>query len=123
MEELHPGLLTRLETLIPAVTSEPLDPTQLYAKKQLIKILNAFLDGKKIRDASFLNSCLEFVPPNELGNLAEALHIDHADATFSDKKEAIVTRIKGSKKGLGVFLEFFDLPDHYMPRSADKLPS
>ncbi|MDB4414035.1 DEAD/DEAH box helicase [Akkermansiaceae bacterium] len=123
LEELHPGLLTRLETLIPAVTSEPLDPTQLYAKKQLIKILNAFLDGKKIRDASFLNSCLEFVPPNELGNLAEALHIDHADATFSDKKEAIVTRIKGSKKGLGVFLEFFDLPDHYMPRSADKLPS
>ncbi|MDF1788173.1 MAG: DEAD/DEAH box helicase [Verrucomicrobiales bacterium] len=123
MEDLHPGLLTRLETLIPAVTSEPLDPTQLYAKKQLVKILNAFLDGKKIRDASFLNSCLDFVPPDELAALADALKIDHADATFADKKEAVVGRIKGTRKGLAVFLEFFGLPDHYMPTSAEKLPS
>lgn len=123
LEELHPGLLLRLETLIPAITSESLDPTQLYSKKQLVKILNAFLDGKKIRDASFLDSCLNFVPSKELGDLAEALKIDHADATFSDKKEAVISKIKGSKKGLAAFLDFFDLPNHYMPVVGESVPS
>ena len=123
LEELHPGLLSRLEILIPAVTLEPLNPTELYAKRQLVKILNAFLDGKKIRDTSFLSSCLDFVPSDVLANLAEKLNITHVDLTFSDKKGAVIAKIKTTKQGLAVFLEFFNLPSHYMPATSERLPS
>ena len=121
LEYLHPGLLQTLETLIPAIKLEPFDPTQLYVKNQLIKILNAFMDGKKIRDASFLNRCLEYAAPAVLARLGEEMGFTQGEASFAERKRYIVNKVKSSKKGLATFLEFFDLPDHYMPTSNEKL--
>lgn len=121
LEGLYPSLMERLEKLIPAVSGEDFDPAKLYTKKQLIKIFNAFLDGKMIRNRSFLNRCLEYIPEDVLSNLNIEMGSSQKEAVFAEKKSAIIRKVTNSIDGFKTFIQFFNLPDHYLPTSAKRL--
>lgn len=122
LDAIHPGLLQRLEVIIPAVTAEPFNPTQLYTTKQLTKVLDAFLDGSSLRQGSFLSSCLQYVPQPELDRTAAALGIRSDLFDFDSVAAAIIGKVRSSKTALGSFIDLFHLPDHYNPAHTDMVP-
>jgi len=109
----YPGLLSRLEYILPGLLGEEFLIDNLYTGASLQKVVEAFLPSDAFTSKEFRQECLNKLQPDELRNAASHTTIGNR-GDFSSTRDAIANYPwKGDFSAK--FVEFFDLPDHFLP--------
>jgi DNA repair protein RadD len=124
----YPGLLSRLEYILPGLLGEEFLIDSLYTGESLQKIVEAFLPSDAFSSKEFRKECLNKLRPDELKNAASHTAIGYR-GDFSSTRDAIANYPwKGDFTES--FVDFFDLPEHFLPapdvnkpNSIDILPA
>ena len=128
IESHFPGLLSRLEYLLPGLLGEEFLIDNLYTGASLQKIVEAFLPSDAFSSKQFRKECLNKLHPDELKNAASYTAVGNR-SDFSLTRDAMANY--PWKGDFSVrFVEFFDLPEHFLPapeidkpNSIDILPA
>lgn len=124
LSEFDSTLLDRLERILPALEIHDYDPAQLFLKKNIVKVIEAFAPSNCFRNKSFMRICLDHLPPDELAGLAEAVDAVTEAETFDDRREAILAMNWSDRQFARSFIDHFHLPDHFLvPEPAHIPPS
>ena len=100
-----PGLLSRLEFLLPGLLGEEFLIDNLYTGTSLQKIVEAFLPSDAFSSKIFRKECLNKLQPDELKNAAQYTEVGNR-GDFSSTRDAIANYPwKGNFPGK--FVEFF----------------
>lgn len=122
LSEFDSTLLDRLERILPALDVHGYDPTQLFLKKNMVKVIEAFAPSDCFRSKNFMRTCLDRLPPDELAELAEAVGAGTDSETFDDRREAIVAMNWSDQQFAHSFTEHFHLPDHFLTPEPAHVP-
>ena len=113
IESHFPGLLSRLEYLLPGLLGEEFLIDNLYTGASLQKIVEAFLPSDAFSSKQFRKECLNKLHPDELKNAASYTAVGNR-SDFSLTRDAMANY--PWKGDFSVrFVEFFDLPEHFLP--------
>lgn len=112
IEDLEPGLLERLEEIIPALSPEGGDAAQVYLKSNLIRIFQAFAPSDAFKKEEFRRQCLNRLPEDEILLLAGKYGL-HAQS-FDEALTALV-RLGWTESSAATFADHFCLPGHFLP--------
>jgi len=115
LNQFDSNLLSELEKIIPKLKGNNYDPTELYRKKNLVKVFEAFAPSDCFNKQYFMRKCLNRLPKKELFLLAKTLNVLVDDDDFEKQREIIVAKRWKSKKFAKEFLDFFNLSYHFMP--------
>ncbi|MCH7539276.1 MAG: DEAD/DEAH box helicase [Proteobacteria bacterium] len=122
LSEFDCTLLDRLEGILPALEIHDYDPTQLFLKKNMVKVIEAFAPSDCFRSKSFMRTCLDHLPPDELAELAEAVGAGTDAETFDDRREAIVAKNWSDQQFARSFIDHFHLADHFLAPEPAHIP-
>lgn len=120
-EMIGTELLDRLETLLPIIDSEEGDPTVIYKRSNLIKILSSFLTTERLKDKKFLFTLFNSFPSEILDEFCKEVGISGEAISFSEKVEKLVKKSKSSDF-IKTFVNWAKLPDALIPAPIKKLP-
>ena len=130
LEELagiDPELYSDLEEIIPSLRGDDFDPTELSSKPNLVKILMSFADSTYFEKKEKMRRCLEGLPSLVQSGLVRALRDNGyfvKGTSFEDTTENILKK-RWNFRNIGfcrAFLEFFELPEHFLPPEKKKAP-
>lgn len=110
-----PELLDRLERLGPALLPDEGDPTELYKKANLLKVLTAFAPAKLMKDASFRRSLLNSVDEATLNGLIAATGTVSSGESFGERLDALVKRGWSQPEFCQAFTRAAGLPETFLP--------
>lgn len=114
LEKSNPGLLDRLESIVPALDPGGSAQANLFLKSNLIKIMEAFVSGECFSKRAYLKRCLDRLPPDVLHSLTEYLDLDIASG-FEAQRDVLLRKKWSRGKFADRFLEYFELPDRFLP--------
>lgn len=117
LSEIDASLLERVEDTIALVAGESFDPTILYRRQSLVRLLQSFSDSECFRKPGFRRACLNRLPPETLRDLGTKLGLSKS-ASFDKLLSDIATIPWDSDEFAIAFLEFFSLPSHFLARRA-----
>lgn len=118
VERLSPGLLDRLEAILPAI-----EPTlqitnrvvgDLYSRSALVRALISFAPDDSFDDANYRRFCLDRLPPEQLVAIGRELGVAGQD--FAELRERLVIESWRTSEAQLCFLTFFNLPSRFLPR-------
>lgn len=115
-DELAPGLLDRLEVILPAL--EPSlkagDTTvhNLYARTGLVKALQSFAPEACFESLDYRKKCLDRLAPSSLMTLASRLGV--AQGEFDETRDNVATVCWTGEDQKRKFLDFFTLPARFL---------
>ncbi len=119
LEIIDSGLLERLKAIIPPLAGDDFDPTELDKKKNLVKILMSFAPSKYFSKRDNMEACLMRLPPATLSDFCNFLRRERSifiPGTDFEDRVSEIQRIRWSDREFSsAFLEFFELPAHFMP--------
>lgn len=116
------NLLSRLEQLLPALTKDELDQTEIYKKDTLIRILMSFAPSQRLRDREFMSVLLNSVPRELLDAICKATGVGVDKKSFSERVSAIVSRGWSKQKFCESFVEATGLPKSFIPIQKEEQP-
>lgn len=122
LEKVDKKLLEDLEIVIPKIVGNRYDPTILYSKKNLVKILLAFSSANYFQNKRNMKKCLNRLPNKELKKLIEDLNLKPNNSFEGNVKKILSYNwedLDFSKK----FLIHFSLPMHFLPPEPWNPPS
>ncbi len=108
-ELIGPDLLERLETLLPVLDPDGGDPTVIYRKTNLAKILSSFLTTERLRDKKFLQTLFDSFPEEVLSELCHKLGISAGGKEFGELVNRLVKR-GGKRDFIETFVTWAELP-------------
>ena len=115
--------LARLEVLAPVLVPDSGDPTELYRRGNLLKILSAFSPAQLLRDRRFMRELLDAVPAAELSKLCEATGVGLKAHSFAERRDMLVSRGWSDPNYCGAFVEAAGLPRSFAPAEASNVPA
>jgi len=89
-ETVGTELIERLTTLLPPLLGDDYDPTAIYKKQMLIRILRSFSPSKRMRDEGFRYTLLNSLPPQELDAICSKTGVGKDEKTFAERVKALV---------------------------------
>lgn len=113
-------LLSRLEGLLPILAPDQSDPTVLYSKEYLIKILSAFSSSRKMKDKSFVNKLLNALPIEQLKDLSKATGVGTAGLGFEEILSSLVNKGWRDIDFCKAFVNAVGLPESFLPEPQSK---
>jgi DNA repair protein RadD len=114
-EAVGSQLLERLERLGPALLPDEGDPTELYKRSNLLKILAAFAPAKLMKSEEFRRTLIDAVDAQTLEVLLTATKTKASGAEFQDGVNALVGRGWGNPDFCRAFVEAAGLPETFLP--------
>lgn len=119
--ELSSDLLDRLEVVVPKLTGGVSDPTTLYLRRNLTRLLSAFSPSDSFRRPEYMRKCLNRLPPEKLKELASRTGVGVAARSFEERVEELVGH--GWDDAFArLFVDTFALPGHFLPDSQLAVP-
>ncbi len=106
------SVLERLEMLLPAISVD-LDPTDIYRKETLVKILGSFSNETLFKDKQFFTTLINSLPQETLKQLATRLSIEFTD--FEQTSKQITSKGWRSVDFCRIFCEATNLPSRFVP--------
>jgi DNA repair protein RadD len=127
LAEIDADLYDNLAEILPPLRGpEAFNPTELDSKKNLVKILMSFASSDYFAKKANMEKCLTMLPPKVLRDLIQKLAQDGfsiGGSTHEEKVNKILAIRWQDRKFAASFIEFFDLPEHFMPPEPVKVPS
>lgn len=119
LDQLAPGLLDRLEALLPALA--PNLPSQegvdhLFSRSVLSRALRSFAPESVFESEEYRRRCLDHLAPDELQRLAQSLGVE--GHSFGELRDAVAKASWVSSATQDIFLSFFNLPERFWPTEA-----
>jgi DNA repair protein RadD len=121
-QTLEAPLLDRLESLVPPLCGENFDPGELYLRRNLERLVAAFTPSDAFTRKDYLERCLNYVPPDVLASLSARTGVGITASTFAERVDAFVRRGWRDPAYARSFLDFFGLPEHFLPDERVSLP-
>lgn len=115
-------LLDRLEVVIPKLAPDELNSNDLYLKKNLRRLVGAFTSSDAFRDKAYRRKCLNRLPPEKLQELAGRTGVGVAASSFDERVEALASRKWDTDQFAEDFIDFFNLPAHFLPHTEEPRP-
>jgi DNA repair protein RadD len=116
LDHLAPGLLDRLEALLPALGPN-LPPQEgvdhLFSRSVLARALRSFAPESVFESEEYRRRCLDHLPPDELQRLAQSLGVK--GPSFGELRDTVAKTSWRSTAAQGAFLKFFNLPERFWP--------
>lgn len=122
LERRNPGLLDRLETIIPALEPGGTAHADLFLKANLIRLMQAFVSADIFASSKYMRQCLNRLPPDVMHELADSLGID-AGLEFDAQRVAILRKRWSPGEFTQSFIRFFGLPDRFLPSGEQETTS
>jgi DNA repair protein RadD len=115
-------VLERLEVLGPLLLGDDADPTNLYRKKNLVRVVSAFGAAARMKDNVFRRKLLNALPEAILDRLLEATGIAPSKRGFAAKCDALVRLGWHDVNVCRQFLAAAALPDTFLPPARNDVP-
>ena len=115
------NLLERLEGLAPILFPESADPTILYKKDTLLKILFSFKAAQLMKDKVFLKKLLNSLPLEELEGISNATGVATNAKTFQERLEKILKKGWQDRDFCEAFIREARLPEIFLPSPKHEL--
>lgn len=115
-------LLDRLAILGPVLLGENSDPTVLYRKTNLLKVVSAFGPSQRMKNPAFMRTLLDSLPPGVIDDLVQATNVVPQSPAFSDKRDALLARGWNDKDFCTDFVAAAHLPPSFLPSFAAVVP-
>jgi DNA repair protein RadD len=126
LDEVDESLYDDLEEIIPPLRGDVFNPTELSNKSNLVAILSAFAPSDYFKKKENMRKCLHFLPPKILHSLVVFLSkrgMDVEVGSFDHMVADVLRQRWSDNRFSSAFVEFFDLPSHFISPEAEKLPS
>jgi len=126
LEEIDESLLDDLEEIIPPLRGETFNPTELSNRSNLVEILAAFAPSDYFKKKENMKQCLDYLPSQKLRSLVRHLvecGVEVQRGSFEEMVEGILRQRWSNNDFSTAFVEFFDLPSHFISPESEKLPS
>ena len=126
LEDIDKALLDDLEEIIPPLRGETFNPTELSNRGNLVEILSAFAPSDYFKKKENMRVCLERLPPKTLRNLVRYLSNNNlilSSGSFDEMVTNILSLRWSNQKFSTAFVQFFDLPTHFISPKAEPVPS
>ena len=126
LEGIDESLLDDLEEIIPPLRGEAFNPTELSNRANLVEILTAFAPSDYFKKKEKMRQCLEYLPPKKLRSFIRFLAERGVSAELGSFEEMVASVLRqqwSNNLFSSAFVEFFDLPSHFISPEAEKLPS
>ena len=126
LENIDESLLDDLEEIIPPLRGEAFNPTELSNRSNLVEILSAFAPSDYFKNKENMRTCLERLPPMVLRKLVRHLskcNLTVASGSFEEMVASILSLRWANQKFSTAFVEFFDLPTHFISPKVESVPS
>jgi len=114
LEGSNPGLLDRLETIVPALDPGGSAQADLYLKSNLIRVMEAFVSGDCFAVRQYMKRCLDRLPPAKMQELVDFLEIA-CPRNFEAQRDAVLRKKWIPGEFAERFVEFFKLPARFLP--------
>ena len=124
--KIDESLLDDLEEIIPPLRGEAFNPTELSNRSNLVEILAAFAPSDYFKKRDNMRQCLQHLPPQKLKSLVRHLSeagVDVHRGSFEEMVDGILRQRWSNNVFSSAFVQFFDLPPHFISPDAEKLPS
>lgn len=115
LNKIDKNLLPKLELIIPRIEGVTNDNSELYLKKNLIRILKAFATSNYFNKRDNMIKCLNRLPKDVLFNLSNYLEIESKSKKFDEFRDKIASKKWNNKDFSKKFIDFFKLPGHFLP--------
>lgn len=116
-------LLERLEGLAPILFPEAADPTFLYKKNTLLKVLFSFKASQLMKDKSFLEKLLNSLPAEKLEEISNVTGVGTNSKTFQERLDKILKKGWREREYCETFIRQANLPETFLPAARhDLLP-
>ena len=124
---IDPDLYENLVEIIPSLRGDDFDPTELSSKPNLVKFLMSFADSGYFEKKENMRKCMERLPPRNLTGLVRTLIDSGYDVKGTDHIDTAekISKIRWNYKNISfcrAFLDYFELPGHFLPPEKKKLP-
>jgi superfamily II DNA or RNA helicase len=127
LDKIDPELYDNLLQMLPSLSGESYDPTEIDSKDNLVKIFMSFAPSDYFSKKENMELCLIKLPPKVMREFSRIISkemnilIDHKSF---DKSMASLLSIKWSNKIFSSnFINYFSLPEHFLPPEVNKVPS
>lgn len=112
--------------ILPSLRGDSFDPTEIDSKENLVNILMSFATSDYFSKQTNMEECLSRLPPKVLREFSRKLNqsgfpIDRLQHEETVKK--IVSIRWRNREFASLFLDFFSLPEHFMPPEPVNVPS
>jgi DNA repair protein RadD len=118
-QELSTELLGRLEIVVPKLTGDGEDPTELYLRKNLVRLVAAFAPSDVFNRPEYMRKCLNRLPPNKLEEVSMRTGVGIAAGSFERRVDTLVAQ-RWSDSFARAFVDVFGLPRHFLPETRAK---
>lgn len=108
-------LIQRLEVILPNLSPDDFDPTMIYQKDMLIKILNSFSPSQRLRNAEFRHTLLNSVPKDVLNEISQATGVGSVQDNFNVLVQKLVRKGWSDLDYCKSFIEATGLSKAFMP--------
>jgi DNA repair protein RadD len=126
LEEIDEELLDDLEEILPPLRGDSFNPTELSNRVNLVEILSAFAPSDYFKKKDNMNKCLNFLPLKKLRELISILN-DNGFAiprgSHEEMMESILSIRWSNNTFSTTFVDFFNLPSHFISPEVEKTPS
>lgn len=110
------SIIVQLESILPALEEGAQnDPTTIFNKNNLVKIVEAFQGANVCKSSELLGYVLNFVKDDALTLLLSQNFINVGNLSFDEKKRFIVDRFFHDHEFALKFLQWANLPETYAP--------
>jgi DNA repair protein RadD len=120
--EIGSQLLENIGEILPLVDDQGAGIFFETDRSSLVKLMTAFADEDYFAKSENIRTCLDFLPPAELAKLALEVGVKAQEGTVVGI-DAVVKKVSKSIESRTKFLEFFDLPRQFYPKTKEKLLS
>lgn len=123
-ELIGDSILDQLESILPALDSETTDdPSTIFNKSNLIKIVDAFQGGNVCKNKKMLGSVLDHVPDDALTAFVSQNFSGKSHLSFEEKKQLVVANFYKNRDFALNFLQWAGFPEDYAPIEEVILPA
>ena len=123
-ELIGDSILDQLESILPALESDSLDdPSSIFNKNNLVKIVEAFQGGNICKNPKLLSAVLNHVSDDAITLFLSQNFSDIRNLSFSEKIRLVVDNFFVDREFALKFLQWADFPEAYVPLEEPVLPS
>jgi superfamily II DNA or RNA helicase len=112
------SVLERLETLLPALRPNDMNPDKIYSRAGLTQIFEAFAGAALLEKAAFREELFNSLPPSQIDTLIARLKGNGA-ASFGDKVAYLAKKPWRNRAFAEVVTEVLDLPRDLLPSPSE----
>lgn len=109
-------LISRLEVVLPGLLPGDFDPTTIYKKDTLLKILSSFSPSQRFRDKEFRRTLLNSLPPDVLKTICKEIEVGSSSDDFETLVSKVLKRGWNDQNFCTAFIEASELPREYIPK-------